>query len=1346
VGLGSYGPHAVLFTVGRNHTVQQYDLNPEGTPMLVRNVQHMPATNTPPSPPRSDISRGISGETLLDRGASLDIPSGSEDEGEYMDPLRRLSRDPDELAEEGDILAPLSPVSSAASSRSSVKGHSKRKVPSYPTRYDRSSSSRLRPQSPGILSAGPHTPSTVFSSNSSQASGRRRQTSSRHRNEPPPTPQTPREYGAIHTLFPYVKERLKEVSFRPPRYPDGPRTPDFLRQELLRCIFSWDRGVDELVRYEISHHEPGSATAVLLAKWLGDLGADFATSMMGESMSSSDWMLLALSQVGGESQKKIGDAYVQRLLEIGDIHPAAAILLGLGENNEAIEIYVSRGKFLEAVILGCLVFPNDWQRISHLARLWGEQAIEQKDSHSTDLAVRCFACTSVESSEPWFSPAAKDAVYEAQMRILGPDLSPNPNSPSDVGSIGGGRRHLALPRLTTDFTKGKEPKPLRSAIGSAMDGKTPMVGYTPMDTSVPDGARGNRWAQEPMSSVTATPGGLTSRRLTSRDRARDPFSARPPPSTIKTRQDDNYLNLPSAGVQPSYGKSPNYMPSPAASAFSQEKISTRQRNMSRDRKPEPLHVDQDIYIDPGLPTGFTMSTADRTDTHSPAPYKMRPAPSPALTEASQRSKVSVVDQYGSSSHHRSESRQKGTRAPSRTRTPSESKVVSKRYIQPAKKSPSSPISMSPDDPLLQLSMYNRPLEVPETRHDESSDAEKFYRMASPTGSISTNRDMIASPTGSAAPRGRQRSSSRAATAKRGESVDVTRQQPSQSHRAESRARSPDRERGGRGRSRPADSGASRQSPGSPVSMRLGYDDQPRSAKPRDQSIGARVRARGTSASRTRESSSDRPRQSERSASTRPADDRRSESPARTASRTMSRTRRPSMPRLQTNFSDQGSASGTGTRRTHAAQELEARRRSLARRPSAPVIMHPNDIASPRYGEYDEQLLYAQPPLTHQSTVESARSTGRSVGSTSSNVQMGLPSNPKAMRQAEKMSSYQADDYEQYPPATAGLPLLSAAAFQPVRSASVPVERMQPQPSPRHVSRESTSSNNRSHSRMGSLTQMMTPPPPPPAAAVDEDASAILRESMISLPDVEGDMNYQPALLPELQHLNMTPNMNSSATSLGVINIGMATPEAMLPGGLSAAAYQPPVAASPTTSRRGRGSMSQGSDVNKTRGVSRRREQSQSRDQNRGMLRASPYESIPDPIPRGATAPPASEGLTLSATAFNPGPPLQGGLSTLGASAYNPGLPYNPATSPAPAQTTTGYRTPKEIARAAALAQQQQEGQQYMPQFGVNAERPAPAKGNMTGYKNPKELRANMPPNSFQQQGENSHQKFTGEPF
>ena len=62
-----------------------------------------------------------------------------------------------------------------------------------------------------------------------------------------------------------------------------------------------------------------------------------------ESMKSSDWMLLALStQIGQGSQRAVGEAFVRRLLETGEVNSAVAILLGMEEKEVAVEVYSTK--------------------------------------------------------------------------------------------------------------------------------------------------------------------------------------------------------------------------------------------------------------------------------------------------------------------------------------------------------------------------------------------------------------------------------------------------------------------------------------------------------------------------------------------------------------------------------------------------------------------------------------------------------------------------------------------------------------------------------------------------------------------------------------------------------------------------------------------------------------------------------------------------------------------------------------------------------------------------------------------------------------------------------------------
>ncbi|KAL5592534.1 hypothetical protein FOBRF1_013560 [Fusarium oxysporum] len=145
-----------------------------------------------------------------------------------------------------------------------------------------------------------------------------------------------------------------------------------------------------------------------------------------ENMTSSDSMLLALSGIGGHtSQQTLGHTYVQRLLEAGDVHTAVTIMLGMGDHNDAIEVYISHKRYIEALILTCLSAPSVWERQAAIIEKWGEWAVQHGQQQ---LAIRCFACTDQESIEPWTSPSATQLNFQAMTpsipEVLSPPLSP----------------------------------------------------------------------------------------------------------------------------------------------------------------------------------------------------------------------------------------------------------------------------------------------------------------------------------------------------------------------------------------------------------------------------------------------------------------------------------------------------------------------------------------------------------------------------------------------------------------------------------------------------------------------------------------------------------------------------------------------------------------------------------------------------------------------------------------------------------------------------------------------------------------------------------------------------------
>ncbi|KAM5358658.1 hypothetical protein ACJA88_015310 [Fusarium oxysporum] len=199
---------------------------------------------------------------------------------------------------------------------------------------------------------------------------------------------------------------------------------------------------------------------------------------MFENMTSSDWMLLALSGIGGHiSQQKLGHTYVQRLLEAGDVHTAVTIMLGMGDHNDAIEVYISHKRYMEALILTCLSAPSVWERQAAIIKKWGEWAVQHGQQQ---LATRCFACTDQESTEPWTSPSASQLNFQAMTPSIPEVLSP-PLSPPGVQR--GPQRSIAKTsalKLITSFGDQTQKSKFFADVG----GQTPIAaGVTPIADS-----------------------------------------------------------------------------------------------------------------------------------------------------------------------------------------------------------------------------------------------------------------------------------------------------------------------------------------------------------------------------------------------------------------------------------------------------------------------------------------------------------------------------------------------------------------------------------------------------------------------------------------------------------------------------------------------------------------------------------------------------------------------------------------------------------------------------------------------------------------------------------------------
>lgn len=802
-------------------------------------------------------------------------------------------------------------------------------------------------------------------------------------------------------------------------------------------------------------------------------------AMIGsESMTSADWMLLALSTMGHASQKKVGEAFVHRLLEKGDIHPAVAILLGLGEENDAIEVYVSRSYYMEAVLLTCLVSPADWQRQSYLVRKWGEILVAQGQP---ELAVRCFSCTSVESSEPWFSPRAQDSAFAAQSeRMNRPILSP-PLSPPSATESGRLRPRNASLKLITSF--GDRGAPSLAAERTPMAGMLG-VGVTPIAESAisPGGATpwlraSQRKDREPSSARTATPGGYTRKRLQSQSGAQRTQKSSDTPLTASRDFGPSIPtnNLPeqstrghSRRTSSASSNNPDRLPSPTQDVFARLKNDPKARNGSRERLPVTLQVQ--VYDTAYL--GIEASAGQ--------------------DPASSQGRVGRVNEQV---QHR------GMENDGRSRQLSESRGrQGMRYIKPGKRSPSSPVPMSPEE----VAAANRAMEQ-----------EIAQRSAS-------QQTVIIEPTDV---RGALKSAKRAGSRQRKPQGDTLRS-------------------GSRGRNEHKTLGSVGRSPSSPLPMSREplHDEYIHDARPAQSGgfslSGPPIEPKGG----------------------RPAEDSSGLTDRIIAwNVTEPSPVQSSRPRDQDNLA----------RKRLAARELEERRASLARRPSAPVIPLPGtpDIRPPLAPRFHTELgetphSFLPPlsgPIQRSHTVEPhemMRSPQRLGGPSSSSASIGLPATPRAMRYPYHMSSDNKDngtipavpDIPQrvstlasaFPGQTAETnndtvaPLLPSTVFSfagpqsPPRSASVPLERYERNPAanssrPKAALPQLPSTRGsigRGHSRRTSQPEGQSAyqhTELPFRTSIDETLHEDDDDVVVVV-----DSGFSDAILPELQHLTTPP--------------------------------------------------------------------------------------------------------------------------------------------------------------------------------------------------------------------------------
>ncbi|KAL8931122.1 MAG: hypothetical protein Q9208_000226 [Pyrenodesmia sp. 3 TL-2023] len=1272
-GLANYGPTGALFTLGPNYTVQQYDMNP---PAMTQNVQYFPM-GPPPVPAKIPTnSSQTSLHSIPGTAPPVANPHGLETSRGPVN-LSTIQRSAGQIQAIEHAQQARSDVSSPVSSRSMTESMSSRSS-TNPYQYQRTQASyssraasgtTFSTISPSMLgresffSGG----SSIFPQTNSMASTGHRSRGSRLRQEVLLSPES-----KYVDLFPRTRARLSTVQYKPPRTLDQENTnADELRRQMLDVVFGWEDDIEPLMRDELAHHQPGSTSAVLLAKWLGEVDTDQMASIISSgNVNSSDWMMLALSSMGGQSGK-MGQAFVQRLLQQGDFHTSATILLGMGDREDAVEVYVSRSFFMEAILLTCLIFPTDWQRQAHLVRRWGEFVVENSQQQ---LAIRCFQCTGVDPPMPWASPSLRGQSTPSQasqsaISMLSPPISPppqisKPSAPSRMTT-----KNSSL-KLITSF--GPPDKAQFKFPGLKSDDRTPTQapGVTPIAESAisPGGTPGgflrpnsrNKGFNRGM-----TPGGHRNRLPSIGETpVEGSMPSFPRPSKLPTPNDSGsdmekerfvgthpqegkyekkdepepLLLLSSARYEPSSavsGKSPMtavpnqsienvLLPDPAADAFTafREREASKKRSASKDRKPDGLHIRmpsnqvQGAFVSPagtgsggsGSRRSHARSDMQADDSISERLSEARSPPlssqswasvkSPSVSGRSTDQYISSLDAAGyhsrrtadrSARRHKSrEGREHKSRSKHRAKDHSQDRGRNhQKYIRPAKRSPSSPVPMTPND----LHQYTA------TPSAESMDGH-LSEVQTPGMDGRHGRDHSQQSKAFSKLRSGSKASEYSSRTVRHISPDgyldsqIGSEASYASSKASSRRVSPSNflDPNGRGRSKAKGDGSMARSPSSPLPLAEQARFYQRSEDEDDHlRLVAANRQRVRSAHR---SSSRRAKERGTSARRNPSPDRRKHKSSRHRRSGNEAPREPQSaiePRMTT---DEMFAVGADRyresferlqRKEVAAKELEARRESLLRRPEVPEIPHPTDLYSPRppfsmrshtdltnsptsWGGNPNMLQQQQrlpPTVFNPRDPREANNGAASVGP------YGLPATPKAMRHPRYNSK---DDHgiPEVPEIPDTLAPLNEtfATGQPMmelpRSMSAPIPYQQPPPPPTtlpaHPAFHKALRGGSKHSTflpLGEIGQHRRRPSIdsyPPVVSIGEALSAA--DSTVQITTIE-----QPPLLPELQHLNRDNSMAvppppppppafpsdpshhsaSSGSGLGVINIAIDEP-------------------------------------------------------------------------------------------------------------------------------------------------------------------------------------------------------------
>lgn len=867
----------------------------------------------------------------------------------------------------------------------------------------------------------------------------------------------------------------------------------------------------------------------------------------------------------------------------------------------------------------CLLMPSDWQRQSYLVRRWGEYVVSHSQQQ---LAIRCFMCTGAEPTEPWTSPAAQQAasfaeVIRGKSPLASPDpmqsnnvnLIPPPSRPKSASNSRPAGKTPALKLITSfdsqpnqrfrfpglksdDRTPTNAPgvtpiaesavadsalspgglgswklnniQSLSQAMTSRTNtpafnrGRLPSIGETPVDVHPPAFSRSNSYSKSGYGSTSEND------EASGHEQSQNEHSGDSGLLTLSAAryipEQDSLKPSPQTAVQATEKFAPiKGIPSPGPGLFEALKEHYDIRNGSRDRKPDGLQIEllqaEQSQSDDREPSGRLPSAKSTTST--PSSYVSTKSPNVSGRSIDQYISSLEEANYHSKKHHGHRGHDHGRRDTDETASQTsrihharESSQETRgrnerRYIQPAKRSPSSPVPMSPEE----LARYH-------TGEPEMPDqSRKKTRSRASSGSKMKK----------AGSRSRQRSSSRSKASR----VAGDRQDTS------SRGRSVDRQ------------GSAVRSPSSPLPMSLSRQDsslQDEMDDPLRLVAGNRERLRShhRSASRRRGTSSKREpsTESRHKASHSQPEIRQAPEPEVPAeaigfellsSKTFGQddlfVNGNSHSKSDPNFDEPQDLVRSTTpfvslaerkRRELAAAELEARRLSLARNPSAPNIPFPGELQSARTPVESPPPFHGNsyfPRVPSRNKIPQSKDSPEYQSSSDSNsarsgMPVGLPATPRAMRHPK----YGGNGYEdERPPSVPALPtdtynsgafFLSDARYQGEaerigRSMSVPMPEGQANNvSPTHVhadipmhprfnpnlprSRSSSRSRGKGHRRTSSGGYVSGTSPHVTVSIEETIENAMQQRTSASYVETIPPPPPPPPILPELQHLKNTP--------------------------------------------------------------------------------------------------------------------------------------------------------------------------------------------------------------------------------